>query len=94
MISELCKSEYGEIIAEGVEYYEREGSLLLFEKLFDDMIMEHVKKAKYVAFGLEPLAGYIIAKENEIRLIRMILMGKLNEIPSEQIKRIMREGYV
>ncbi len=94
MISELCKSEYGEIIAEGAEHYEKEGSLLLFEKLFDDMIMEHVKKARYVAFGLEPLAGYIIAKENEIRLIRMILMGNLNEIPSEQVKRIMREGYV
>ncbi len=94
MISELCKSEYGEIIAEGAEYYEKEGSLLLFEKLFDDMIMGHVKQAKYVAFGLEPLAGYIIAKENEIKLIRMILMGKLNEIPSERIKEMVREGYV
>ena len=94
MISELCRSEYGEIITEGAEHYEKEGSLFWFEKLFDDMIMEHVKKAKYVAFGLEPLAGYIIAKENEIKLIRMILMGKLNEIPSEEIKGMVREAYV
>ncbi|NYT00631.1 MAG: V-type ATP synthase subunit C, partial [Methanocellales archaeon] len=72
MVSELCKSEYGKIIAEGIEHYEKEGSLILFEKLFDDLIMGHVKKAKYVAFGLEPLAGYILAKESEIKLIRMV----------------------
>ncbi len=94
MISELCKTEYGKIIAEWAEHYEKEESLLLFEKLFDDMIIEHVKKAKHVAFGLEPLAGYIIAKENEMKRVRMILMGKLNKIPSKQIKEMMREGYV
>ncbi|MFC1787547.1 V-type ATP synthase subunit C [Halobacteriota archaeon] len=94
MISELCKTEYGEIIAEGAEHYEKEESLFLFEKLFDDMIMEYMKKAKYVAFGLEPLAGYIVAKENEIKLIRMLLVGKLNEIPNERIKEMVREGYV
>ncbi|MDD2665398.1 MAG: V-type ATP synthase subunit C [Methanocellales archaeon] len=94
MVSELCKSEYGEIIAAGAEHYKKEGSLLWFEKLFDDFITERVKKAKYITFGLEPLAGYIIAKENEVKLIRTILIGKLNEIPSEQIKKMVREGYV
>ncbi|MDD5446762.1 MAG: V-type ATP synthase subunit C [Methanocellales archaeon] len=94
MISELCKSEYGEIIADGAKHYEKEGSLLWLEKLFDDVITEHLKKAKYITFGLEPLAGYIIANENEVKLIRMILIGKLNEIPSEQIKKMVREMYV
>ncbi|MBU2617563.1 MAG: V-type ATP synthase subunit C [Euryarchaeota archaeon] len=91
MIDELRRSKYGEIIAEGGEYYE---NLLGLEKLFDDMIMEHVKKAKYVTFGLEPLVGYIIAKENEAKLIRTILTGKLNKIPDGRIKEMVREVYV
>ena len=94
VISELCRSGYGKIIAEGAEYYKKEGSLLVFEKLFDDMIMEHVKKAKYVTFGLEPLVGYIIAKENEAKLIRTILTGKLNKIQDGRIKEMVREVYV
>ncbi|HIH37160.1 MAG TPA: V-type ATP synthase subunit C [Methanocellales archaeon] len=94
MTSELCKSEYEEIIADGAEHYKKDGSLLWLEKLFDDFIAEHVKKAKYITFGLEPLVGYIIANENEVKLIRTILIGKLNEIPSEQIKKMVREGYV
>lgn len=91
MIDELHRSKYGEIIAEGAEYYK---NLLRFEKLFDDMIMQHVKKAKYVTFGLEPLVGYIIAKENEANLIRTILTGKLNKIPDGRIKEMVREVYV
>jgi len=63
-------------------------------KLLDNKLMQHVKSAKYVSFGIEPLVGYLIAKENEIKIARIIMAGKLAGIPSEQLRERMRETYV
>jgi len=64
------------------------------EKLFDNKLIEYVKSAKYISYGIEPLAAYLIAKENEIKIARIIMAGKLAGIPSELIRERMRETYV
>ena len=45
-------------------------------------------------FGIGPLAAYLIARENEIKTVRIILSGKLNELPEESIRERVREMYV
>jgi V/A-type H+-transporting ATPase subunit C len=57
----------------------------------DDFLMERLKAAKMVVFGIEPLVGYILAKEHEVKLIRLILIGKLKGV--NVIKR-MSDSYV
>ena len=56
--------------------------------------MEHVKSAKYFPYGIEALAGYLIAKDNEIKTARIILAGKTAGISPELIKERLRETYV
>jgi len=53
-----------------------------------------MKDAKYVSFGPEPVIAYIFAKENEIKLIRIIMVGKINGIDGEVIRERLRENYV
>jgi V/A-type H+-transporting ATPase subunit C len=53
-----------------------------------------VKNAKYIPFGIEPLAGYLIAKDNEIKIARIIMAGKLAGISPELIRERLRETYV
>jgi V/A-type H+-transporting ATPase subunit C len=56
--------------------------------------MDFIKKAKQVSFGVEPLIGYIIAKETEIKIIRIIMVGKLNNIAPNIIRERLRDAYV
>lgn len=89
-------SAYGfkEIFLEGTEALENTGMFTKMEKLLDNKLIEHVKQAKYVPFGIEPLAGYLIAKDNEIKIARIILAGKLAGISPELIRERLRETYV
>ena len=65
-----------------------------FEKYCDDNMLETVKKAKMTVFGISPLAAYFVAKENEIKCIRIILSAKQSHISSDIIRERMRDMYV
>lgn len=71
-----------------------EADISELEKQADNFMIRYIKKAKYVAFGIEPLVAYLLAKENEIKLARIILTGKKNGLPPEMIKERLRESYV
>lgn len=66
----------------------------VFEKFCDDKMLEAIKKAKMTAFGISPLAAYFVAKETEIKCLRIILSAKQSYVSSEIIRERMRELYV
>lgn len=66
----------------------------LFSKCLDDAILEEAKKAKFTAFGIEPIFAYFIARETEIKNVRIILSLKRNGISESEIRRRVREVYV
>ncbi|MGE5630232.1 MAG: V-type ATP synthase subunit C [Caulobacteraceae bacterium] len=94
LIERLAFKDYNYVVEEGISSYQKTKSLTRYEKLSDDFLFEIAKKGKYVAFGIEPLIGYLMAKENEIKIIRMIMVGKINEIPNELIRERLRDVYV
>jgi len=55
--------------------------------------MSFIKNAKRINFGPEPIIAYIIAKETEIKIIRIILAGKLNKVDSNIIRERLRDIY-
>lgn len=65
-----------------------------FDKFCDNYIMDYMKESKLKALTIEPIVAYIYAKETEIKNIRIILTGKLNNINSKMIKERLRESYV
>ncbi|HHV63244.1 MAG TPA: V-type ATP synthase subunit C [Firmicutes bacterium] len=91
---EFAGSDYAPIIEDGLKHLAADGSLSYFEKARDIYLLNYLKKAKYVAFGPEPLIGYLLAKENEIRMLRIILVGKANGLTRETIKERLRDVYV
>ena len=84
---------FGDVIKNGMESYSKEGNYSGLEKLFDNCLISHIKKAKYVAFGAEVLFAYIISKENEMRQIRILVTCKNNNIPVEILKERLRDNY-
>lgn len=71
----------------------REGNTS-FEKWFDDQIMELIKPQKYNSFTIGAVAAYILARMNEIRMVRIILAVKRNGMDEKVIRERMRELYV
>ena len=64
------------------------------EKSMDNLLTNYLKKAKTYSFGVEPLIAYLFAKEEELKNIKLILLGKLNNIDSSILKENLRETYV
>jgi len=65
-----------------------------FDRWCDNRIIAMVKPQKYNPFTISPLAAYVVAKENEIKSVKIILSGKINQLPDEKIKERLRESYV
>jgi vacuolar-type H+-ATPase subunit C/Vma6 len=93
IISKLSFTPYFPDIAEGIEYYIQNKSFYLLEKLMDDFILNQFRKAKYLNSGIEPLVGFFLAKESEIKTLRFIMICKKNHVESERIKERLRVIY-
>ena len=85
---------FGEAFGKGATAVEETGKYYLLEKLCDDARIEYIKGAKFVSFGIEPAAAYLIAKESEVKNLRMILTGKIAGTANETIVERLRETYV
>lgn len=93
IMAKLQSTIYSDLIKEGFEGYIATESASLLEKLSDNYIMELMKDSKLVTFGPERLLSYIYAKETEIKVIRIIMVGKLNNIAEEVIRERLRDIY-
>lgn len=78
-------AEFAEVLAE---------SPTAFEKKCDDALIDLLTETKQIAFGVEPILAYYLAKENEIRNLRILLVCKKNGTSVETITERMRELYV
>ena len=65
-----------------------------FERWSDNLIIKHISPQKYNPFTISPLAAYILARENEIKTVRILLSGKRNDISDDSIRERLREMYV
>ncbi|MFO7951304.1 MAG: V-type ATP synthase subunit C [Bacillota bacterium] len=94
IISMLAISDYAELVSEGVREWSEKGSASLLEKLSDNYITAYLQQGKWEPFGVEPLVGYLWAKEIEVKNIRIVLVGKINKLPSDSIRERIRNVYV
>ena len=69
-------------------------STAAFEKWCDDYLTELLKPQKWEPFSIGPAVAYVIARENEIKAVRMILTGKMNALDEEIIRERLRKMYV
>ncbi|MDR1017343.1 MAG: V-type ATPase subunit [Lachnospiraceae bacterium] len=65
-----------------------------FERWCDNKIIETISPQKYRAFTIGPVIAYVIARQNEIKTVRIILTGKANNLSEDSIRERVREMYV
>lgn len=84
----------GKVLAKIVEEFKNTNSLNSFEKSMDDYLVEIVRKTKSINYGAEVIFSFLFAKELEIKNLRLILVGKVNDLSADFIKERLREVYV
>ncbi|MEO0096154.1 MAG: V-type ATPase subunit [candidate division WOR-3 bacterium] len=77
---------YSNIVEQGGNYLDTQGSFLRLERLCDEMKLSFLKLTRYYTFGVEPLFGYYQFKLSEIKRLRQVYMGKQYNIPITQLK--------
>lgn len=82
----------GTAYAEGAAALEESSSA--FERWCDNRMMETIRPQKYNSFSVGPLVAYVLARESEIKTVRIIITGKQNGFPEESIRERIREMYV
>jgi V/A-type H+-transporting ATPase subunit C len=65
-----------------------------FERWCDNEQMNLIRSQKTNPFTIGPLAAYILARESEIKAVRLILSGKRNHLDEEAVKERLRDLYV
>lgn len=88
----ICEYLEGTSYAGGAEALKESSSA--FERWCDNQLIETIKPQKYNPFSAGPLVAYLLARENEIKTVRIILTAKFNELPEERIRERIREMYV
>jgi len=85
---------FEEVMVKGGTQLSETGRFTELERLSDNAILEFAIGAKYVPYGLEVPAAYLIAKESEIRLVRIIIAALEQDLTADQLNARIRRTYV
>lgn len=69
-------------------------SMSEFEKWADNLIIRLIKNQKSNPFTIQPIFSYILAKQNELKAVQIVLAGKKNELDNEFVRERIRDLYV
>jgi V/A-type H+-transporting ATPase subunit C len=78
----------------GAQALRGEARLYAVDMACENILLKYLKKAKYVAFGAEPLIGYMAAMEAELVSVRTVIAGLMAGLSAETITERLRESYV
>lgn len=81
-------------IKEALDSFKERGNLSDFEREMDNYFIDLIKDVRYITYGPEVIFANVLAKEMEIKNLRIILVSKLNGLDSEFIREKLRDTYV
>ncbi len=76
---------YHALIETGVQYFVSNRSFLKIEQQCDRHLAGFLKTTIRITAGPQPIVAYLLAKENEIRTVRLILTAKKNSLETRLI---------
>ncbi len=94
MIKALGKARYPSTLMSFMEGADEIVRLTDFDRRVDDYLMELTRRARRISVGMEPIFGYVKAREVEVTVVRIILMGKLHNLSPADIEKMVRKLYV
>jgi len=85
---------YYDLWTKATDALEERETFVELERGIEDFLMNYLKRAKYIVFGPEPVFSYGLAKKRELSLVRLLGVGKINQVPPPTLKERISETYV
>jgi len=76
---------YHHIVDAGAAYVATHGSFLKVEQQCDEYMMAYLRQTVQITAGPQPVIAFLLAKEQEIRTVRLILTAKRNHLDTKLI---------
>jgi V/A-type H+-transporting ATPase subunit C len=86
----IRNTRYGYALESGLGELDAETRFHHFEKVCDDYMLTFINEANRVVFGIEPILGYVLEKENEITSIRLVMAAKMANSPASTVIERLR----
>jgi V/A-type H+-transporting ATPase subunit C len=90
----LRATPYHDLWTKATDALEERETFVELERGIEDFLMNYLKRAKYIVFGPEPVFTYGLARRRELSLVRLLGVGKINQIPTPILKERISETYV
>lgn len=94
MKKKLERTRYSSRLLELLGEDQEKPSLSDFDRRSDDYIMDMLRASRRISVGVEPVFSFIRARENEVTMVRMILMAKLHNLEPAVIEKMLRKLYL
>jgi V/A-type H+-transporting ATPase subunit C len=85
--------DYNYFLGEAIKAAVKNKSFIALEKTINDFLVEVLLPAKFITFGPEPILAYYFARKNEISLMRMVILAKLNNLPPDLVRMRLNKVY-
>lgn len=85
---------YYDLWTRAADALEERETFMELERGIEDFLITYLKRAKYIVFGPEPIFSYGLARRRELRLVRLLGVGKITQIPLNILKERISETYV
>ncbi len=92
--NKIQATDYHELWTKAIDALDEQETFVELERGIEDFLMDSLRKAKQVVFGPEPVFAYGLAKRRELSLVRLLGVGKLNQVPPQILRARMSETYV
>ena len=94
LMNVLSKTGYEFIAKRGLELLEKGRSLSEIERFFEGISIRLIDQARQVPLGPEPFIGYILAKQRELEVVRLVIASKTAGVSRDSMRERLRDGYV
>ncbi len=88
------QSQYTELWKLTTEYLANNESFIVLEREIENLSLTYLQQAKRISFGPEPLLAYGLARSHEFKLVRIVLAGKILQLPVSILKERISQTYV
>lgn len=93
IVAAYAKTPYA-ALAELCRTYKKQGQAARFGLLSDNLLMRHIRSASRIVSGPEVPLAWALARQAEIKNVRIILTCLRNAVPKAQVRELIRDNYL
>nr|WP_122011962.1 V-type ATPase subunit [Maliibacterium massiliense] len=93
IVARFAGTPYKSVVEKGIAALRADGHLTRFECEKDNYLLDVARTQRDQIKGLSPLFGYMLAKDNEARILRQVCLAKANGIPNDKLRERLRDLY-